>query len=46
MLKMTEEPKDAKKRTKAYAKENPGLYALKKIEMVEIYFTGRIDKND
>lgn len=45
VLRMTEEPRDAKKRAEAYAKENPGLYSLKKIETVEIYFT-EVDEND
>lgn len=45
VLRMTEEPGDAKKRAKAYAEENPGLYSLKRIETVEVYFT-EVDKND
>lgn len=45
VLRMTEEPGDAKKYAKAYAKEHPGLYSLKKIETVEVYFT-EVDRND
>lgn len=45
VLRMTEEPRDAKRRAKAYAEENPGLYSLKRIETVEVYFT-EVDKND
>lgn len=45
VLRMTEKPKDAKRRAKAYAKEDPGLYSLIRIETVEIYFT-EVDKND
>lgn len=32
-------PKDAKKKAKEYAKRNPGLYSLYKIETVALYFT-------
>ena len=28
VLRMTEEPRDARKRAKAYAEENPGLYSF------------------
>lgn len=45
VLRMTEEPREAKKRAKAYAEENPGLYSLKRIETVEVYFT-EVDRND
>lgn len=45
VLRMTEEPRDAKKRAKAYAEENPGLYSLKRVETVEVYFT-EVDGND
>lgn len=45
VLRMTEEPRDAKKRAEEYAKENPGLYSLKRIETVEIYFT-EVDEDD
>lgn len=44
VLRMTEEPRDAKKRAKAYTEENPGLYSLKRIETVEVYFT-EVDEN-
>lgn len=33
------EPKDAKRKAKAYAKKNPGLYTLYKVDTIEIYFT-------
>lgn len=34
VLRMTEELTDAKKRAKAYIKENPGQYSLKRVETV------------
>jgi hypothetical protein len=34
VLRMTEELTDAKKRAKAYIKENPGPYSLKRVETV------------
>lgn len=39
VLKITEEPKDAKRRAKSYANENKGIYSLYKVEEVSIYFT-------
>lgn len=39
VLKMNEEPKDAKQRAKRYANEHKGIYSLYKVEEVKIYFT-------
>ena len=39
VLKMNEEPKDAKQRAKRYANEHKGIYSLCKVEEVQIYFT-------
>lgn len=39
VLKISAEPKYAKQRAKEYAKRNPGLYSLEKVEKVAIYFT-------
>lgn len=39
VLKMNEEPKDAKQRAKSYTNEHKGLYSLYKVEEVQIYFT-------
>lgn len=39
VLKMNEEPKDAKKRAKEYANRHPGIYSLCKVEEVALYFT-------
>lgn len=33
------EPKDAKQKAKEYADKHPGLYNLRKVETIEIYFT-------
>lgn len=47
VLKLEAEPKYAKERAKDYANRHPGLYSLKKIETVSMYFTQKeIDKND
>jgi hypothetical protein len=45
VLKLTAEPKYAKEKAKAYAKQHPGLYSLEKIEKVATYFT-EVDKHD
>ena len=37
--KLSAEPKFAKQEAKEYAKRNPGLYSLYKIETVASYFT-------
>ena len=39
VLKISAEPKNAKQRAKEYAKRNPGLYTLEKVEKVAMYFT-------
>lgn len=39
VLKISAEPKYAKQRAKEYAKRNPGLYSLEKVEKVAMYFT-------
>lgn len=39
VLKISAEPKYAKQRAKEYAKRNPGLYTLEKVEKVAMYFT-------
>lgn len=36
---LTEEPKTAKRKAADYANKNPGLYSLRKVELVETYFT-------
>lgn len=39
VLKLSAEPKYAKQRAREYAKRNPGLYSLEKVEKVAMYFT-------
>lgn len=39
VLKINDEPKNAKKRAKEYAKEHKGIYSLCKVEEIKIYFT-------
>lgn len=39
VLRMNEEPKNAKQRAKSYANEHKGIYSLHKVEEVQIYFT-------
>lgn len=39
VLKMNEEPKNAKQRAKNYTNEHKGIYSLCKVEEVQIYFT-------
>lgn len=39
VLKISAEPKHAKQRAKEYAKRNPGMYSLEKVEKVASYFT-------
>lgn len=39
VLKIAAEPKYAKQRAKEYAKKNPGLYSLEKVEKVAMYLT-------
>lgn len=47
VLEIEAEPKCAKEKAKNYAFQNPGLYTLKKIETITIYFTEKeLDGND
>ena len=39
ILKIAAEPKYAKQRAREYAKKNPGLYSLEKVEKVAMYYT-------
>ena len=39
VLKIKDEPKNAKRRARDYANEHMGIYSLYKVEEVEIYFT-------
>ena len=39
VLKMSAEPKDAKREAKSYAEQIPGLYSLYKIEKTAMFFT-------
>lgn len=39
VLKINDEPKNAKRRAKNYANEHEGIYSLYKVEEIEIYFT-------
>lgn len=39
VLKISAEPKIAKQRAKEYAKRNPGLYSLEKVEKVAMFFS-------
>ena len=39
VLKINDEPKNAKRRAKDYANEHEGIYSLYKVEEVKIYFT-------
>lgn len=41
VLKINDEPKNAKQRARDYANEHEGIYSLYKVEEVEIYFTER-----
>lgn len=36
---LNEEPKNAKRKAADYANKHPGLYSLRKVEIVETYFT-------
>lgn len=38
VLKISAEPKYAKQKAKEYAKRNPGLYSLERVEKVAMYF--------
>lgn len=39
VLKINDEPKNAKRRAKNYANEHEGIYSLYKVEEIEIYYT-------
>lgn len=39
VLKINDEPKNAKRRARSYVSEHEGIYSLYKVEEVEIYFT-------
>ena len=39
VLKINDEPKNAKRRAKEYANEHKGIYSPYKVEEVELYFT-------
>ena len=39
VLKINEEPKNAKQRAKSYTNEHKGIYSLYKVEEVKIYLT-------
>lgn len=39
VLKINDEPKNAKRRAKDYANKHEGIYSLYKVEEIEIYFT-------
>lgn len=41
VLELNEEPKCAKERAKEYAVKHPGLYTLKRVDTITIYFTER-----
>ena len=39
VLKINDEPKNAKRRAREYTNEHKGIYSLYKVEEVKIYFT-------
>lgn len=39
VLMLNEEPKYAKQKAEDYANKHPGIYSLRKVETVKIYFT-------
>lgn len=39
VLTLIEEPKIAKQKAADYANRNPGLYTLRRVEIVNVYFT-------
>ena len=45
VLTLIDEPKIAKQKAADYAKKHPGLYTLRKIEIVAGYFTEINEKN-
>lgn len=46
VLKMNEEPKNAKQKAKDYANRHPGIYSLCKVEEVALYFTEKEQNNE
>lgn len=44
VLKISAEPKDAKREAKSYAEQIPGLYSLYKIEKKAMFFTETEEK--
>lgn len=47
VLELEEEPKCAKEKAKDYAVQHPGLYTLKRVDTITIYFTEKeLDRND
>jgi len=44
VLTLDEEPKIAKQKVADYAKKNPGLYTLRRVEIVGVYFTEKESK--
>lgn len=46
VLKMNEEPKNAKQKAKDYANRHPGLYSLYKVEKTAMYFTEKEQNNE
>lgn len=43
VLKINDEPKNAKQRAKNYVKEHKGFYSLYKVEEIEIYSAEKVD---
>lgn len=41
VLKINDEPKNAKRRARNYANEHKGIYSLYKVEEIEIYLTDK-----
>ena len=39
VMTLTDEPKNVKRKAADYANKNPGLYSLRKVEIVETFFT-------
>lgn len=39
VLKLEAEPKHAKQKAKEYVEKHPGLYSLRRVEIVKTYFT-------
>lgn len=39
VLVLNAEPRDAKQKAEEYANKHPGMYSLRKVETVKIYFT-------